>query len=306
MSKPALDIITSPQAEKMRDMVTYGFYDQSRVALWMMEVIGREFDEVGEWIRELRNEIFPQTCTWSIDIWEFVYGFEPDDSLSLEYRRARILAHRWSHPPINPARIEEALSAISGTPVHITEHVAPYTFRVDFDESIFWDGTNPGGSFEHREALRLLRTIKPSHLSFRMTSTIVVDYKVSDYYAGAMIEVIVDYYLESHPIKTDSNEYHAAVSNDNVNESHAEDNTPIITTITDLHFAADHILIRENIVAPGSLVSTNETTYHAGMSEFAVEESHIQDIVPIITDSVDNQSGAAHNQIKEAIEEWKM
>jgi len=160
VNKPDLDIIKSPTAELMRGMVTEGFYDRSRIGLWIMEVIGREYDDMGEWARSLVNEAFPQTCTWSIPIWEFVYGIEPDDALTLEFRRQRIMTKRLQRPPINPARIEAVLSALTGCPVTVTENVAPYTFRVDvyeFRENIY----------DYRTALKTLRTIKPSHLSIK-------------------------------------------------------------------------------------------------------------------------------------------
>ncbi|MDR1703940.1 MAG: YmfQ family protein, partial [Clostridiales bacterium] len=162
---PDLDIIKSPEAERMRQMVTEGFYDRSRIALWMFEVIGREYDDMAVWARTLRNEAFPQTCTWSIAIWEFVYGFEPDDRLTLEYRRWRILSRMFTSLPINPARIESALSDLTGCPVEITENVDPYTFLVRVDESNIY---NSGLSkYDLSEALKLLRDIKQSHLSFR-------------------------------------------------------------------------------------------------------------------------------------------
>ena len=194
LAEVALDIVKSPTAVKMLDMVTYGFYDRSRVALWMFEAIGREYDDMEKWTLELRYEIFPQTCTWSIPIWEFVYGFEPDSSKSLEWRRNRIMAHRLSHSPINPARIEAALSALTETPVDITEFVAPYTFRVDIIESEIWDGEK--SIFDHAEALRLLRRKKPSHLSFSVKSVIESSYTAGFYHAGAIGEKITENLFE--------------------------------------------------------------------------------------------------------------
>jgi hypothetical protein len=150
------DIIKSPAAQKFLERaVTYGFYERSRIALWLFEVIGREWDDADEFIRTLAHEMFPQTATWSIPIWEFVYAIEPDDSLSLEQRRARILTRKLERPPINPARVESAVSIITGLKTDITDFTAPYTFKAVID-----------GHFNHTEARKLLRLIKPSHLSF--------------------------------------------------------------------------------------------------------------------------------------------
>ena len=158
MNKPDLDIITSPQAERMRTMVTSGFYDRSRIGLWLYEAIGREYDEMAGWADTVHLEAFPQTCTWSIGIWEWIYGIEPDDALPMDFRRGRILSKRLQQPPINPARIEAILSALVGVPVEITEGVSPYTFKVTVDEAGM-PATNLSQMY------RLLREIKPSHLS---------------------------------------------------------------------------------------------------------------------------------------------
>ncbi|MCL2215384.1 MAG: YmfQ family protein [Defluviitaleaceae bacterium] len=240
-----LDIIKSPEAEIMRRMVTYGFYDSSRIALWMMEVIGREYDDMARWSRELKYEIFPQTCTWSLPIWEWVYGFVPDDTLSLEFRRGRILAHRLTHPPINPARIEAALSALTGTPVHITEFVTPYTFRVDVDESSLWDGgTTTGDIFDHQQALRQLRRMKPSHLSFTMTTVIEIEYYADDYHFGAVMDVWVEHFFDDIPIPTEADDYHASASVDVISENFF-DEIEIPTEATDLSVSAFIDQIRE-------------------------------------------------------------
>jgi hypothetical protein len=164
VNKPTPDIIKSPEAERMRQMVTAGFYDESYIGLWLMEVIGREYDGMAEWSGSLRDEAFPQTATWSISIWEFLYGIEPDDSLPLEFRRQRILSTRLRRPPINPARIESAISALTGSTVKITENTAPYTFTIEIDAS-------GGILYDLRRALRLLREIKPSHLAFTMVNS---------------------------------------------------------------------------------------------------------------------------------------
>ncbi len=160
------EILRSPEARRMREMVTRGFYDRSRIGLWLFEVIGREYDEMSDWSRNLRLEAFPQTCTWSIDIWEFVCGIVPDDSLPLTYRRERIMSKWLQRPPVSPARIEAVLSGLISAPVVVTENTAPYSFEVDVD-------VTDAVSTDMRPAVRTLRRIKPSHLSFEFRSTAV-------------------------------------------------------------------------------------------------------------------------------------
>jgi hypothetical protein len=151
-------IITSPEAERMRRMATKGFYDKSRLGLWLYEAIGREWDEMGEWARGLRHEIFPQACTWSIGIWESAYGFEPGDAMPLERRRQRILAKIQSRPPINPEAIRRGVEAFTGDWARVTENVAPHTFDVAVQST----------RAQFAEVRKYIRDIKPAHLAFTL------------------------------------------------------------------------------------------------------------------------------------------
>ena len=142
----------------MLGMVTKDFYSEAYIALWMFEVIGHEYDEMAAWALRLRDEAFPQTCTWSIAIWEWVYGFPVDEELSLPYRRNRILAHIIGEAPLNPEVIRRGVAALTEAEVEIIENVAPYTFKVVVTPS--------GASVNYSEIWRYLRRIKPAHLSF--------------------------------------------------------------------------------------------------------------------------------------------
>jgi len=96
----------------------------------MYEVIGREWDELREWSEGMRTEIHPQTCTWSIPVWEWVYGFEPDESLTLEDRRRRVLSKVFGVKPINPESIRRGVSAVAGMDAKVTDLTNPYGFGI--------------------------------------------------------------------------------------------------------------------------------------------------------------------------------
>lgn len=163
MNEPDLvqQIITSQEAATFLRMVTKGFYSDSYIGLWIFEVIGREWDEMREWAEGLKDEIFPQTCTWTIAIWEWLYGIEPDESLSLEFRRQRILAKICALRPINPEVIRRGVAALIGTDpegVEVNDFVGPYRFEV-----ILHPGENP---FPYNRIDQYIWEIKPSHLAF--------------------------------------------------------------------------------------------------------------------------------------------
>lgn len=159
MSKPELGIVRSPEAQIFLRMVTEGFYDQSFTGLWMFEVVGREWDEMREWAEGLKSEVHPQTCTWSIAIWEWVYGFEPDESLSLEERRRRILSKVIGTRPINPEVLRRGIAALAGSDaqVELKALVSAYRFKVTI---------RPGKEEPlYQQILQYIGDVKPAHLA---------------------------------------------------------------------------------------------------------------------------------------------
>ena len=157
MSKPELDIVHSLEAETFLRSVTKGFYNQSFTGLWIYEVIGREWDELRAWSEGMRTEIHPQTCTWSIGIWEWVYGFEPDGNLTLAERRRRVLSRIFSAKPINPEVLRRGISATAGADAEVEDFTAPYSFGVTLNI------TRDPIPMEH--VLRYIYETKPAHLS---------------------------------------------------------------------------------------------------------------------------------------------
>ncbi len=211
--KNSLDIIRSPAAEDMLRMVTRGFYDRSYIALWIFEVIGREYDDMSKWAQEIKNEIFIQTCTWSIDIWEWVYGISSNPELPLEQRRAQILAKQLQRPPINPAQIEGLLTACTGCPVKVTDPSGPYTFSLLADES------NAKFPVDHKAARALLNKVKPSHLATEWNTIIIVGFDGYDHDAGVTAEIVTEFFVG--------------------------DETPILTNVDDLSAGANFEIITE-------------------------------------------------------------
>lgn len=157
MSKPDLDIICSPEAQMFLRSVTDGFYNRSSLALWLFETIGREWDEMAAWSNGLKNEIYVQTCTWSIAIWEWVYGFEPDETMTLEERRQRILSKVRGVRPINPEVMRRGIAAVSGADTGLKDFSAPYSFSVTMNVM--------NKPIPMERVLRFIYETKPAHLA---------------------------------------------------------------------------------------------------------------------------------------------
>lgn len=150
---------TSPAAKRMMKTVS-PIYDKSYVAKWIFQVMGLEIDEAWQFIEELRLQAFPETATWGITYWEQRYNIPPDESLSIEERRQRVIIKRGKRSPMNPARIERIVRDVTGREDMVTEQNGEYTFYI----SIL-----PGEStVGYQELIDTIKSVKPSHLAFKV------------------------------------------------------------------------------------------------------------------------------------------
>lgn len=150
---------TSPAAKRMLKTVS-PIYDNAYVAKWIFQVMGLEIDEAWQFIEELRLQAFPETATWGIEYWEQRYHIAPDESLSLEERRQRVIIKRGKRSPMNPARIERIVRDVTGREDIVTEDNGTYTFHI----SIL-----PGEStVDYQELIDTIKSVKPSHLAFKV------------------------------------------------------------------------------------------------------------------------------------------
>ena len=175
------EIITSPTAKRMLERVS-PIYDDSYVGLWMFQVIGLAYDEVWDKIYDLPNQLYPETATWAIELWEERYGITPDDTLSIEERRRKVIRKRTRSGAFTPKKIEALAENMTGFPARVVENVAPYTFAVYLSATTSDD-----------DALRSeIKRLKPSHCSFE------IRYEQSascDFYMGGVISQYKDFAL---------------------------------------------------------------------------------------------------------------
>lgn len=153
-------ILQSETGKRMLTRVT-PIYANSYIGLWMYEVIGREFDRVWDIVNSFAKQLFPDSATWAIELWERRYGLTPDPDQSLQMRRVNIEQKRHFRPPVSPYRLETIIQMLTGNPARVEDHVGPYTFGV-------WvQAPNQKVLKEVQEAIN---KIKPSHLSFDLTN----------------------------------------------------------------------------------------------------------------------------------------
>ena len=145
---------TSDTAQRMLSRVS-PVYENSYVVKWLYEVMGIEFDEARKIVQELGDQMFTQTITWGITYQEHKYSIEPDESLSLEERRARLYRKKTAGTPVSPRRLEKYIADLWGITVDLDETYAPGRFLI----TILKDDKG-----NLREMLKDLREQAPSHL----------------------------------------------------------------------------------------------------------------------------------------------
>lgn len=123
------EILQSDMSRKMAQKISPRYGD-AYVFLWLLEVMGAEVGEIEKWCEELQLQVVPQTATWALKYYEKEFGIIPDPSWSYERRRQTIINRMRSRGPMNPARLEAIISAVTGTDVRVEENTGKNRFAV--------------------------------------------------------------------------------------------------------------------------------------------------------------------------------
>ena len=118
-------ILTSEIGQQIIQRVT-NKYGNSYVGLWLFQIIGMSNDEVKAIVEDFKT----QTATWSLSLWEQSMGLPVNESESVEQRRQNIIEKRRRRNAMNPARIEEIISAMTGAAVRMDEYYAKNRFAI--------------------------------------------------------------------------------------------------------------------------------------------------------------------------------
>lgn len=153
MSKPD-DFPVSEAGKRMLRRVS-PIYDNSYFIKNLYQAMGVEWDEARELVLSLRDQIFARTVTWGIGYQEHKYSIVPDESLSLDERRARLIRRAQQKFPLNPGILEQYIRNGWDIVVDVDETVAPGYLWL----SILNDPTQGVA-----EMIKDVRRIKPSHL----------------------------------------------------------------------------------------------------------------------------------------------
>ncbi|MBC3798015.1 putative phage tail protein [Acetobacterium tundrae] len=123
-------ILTSKEAQKIIDYIS-PIYSNGPVALSILNAIGKQLDDLDEWVGQLWTEINPLTATWALKYWEINFGLAVNSSLSLEERRTRLLKKMITRSRMTPYSIEYLAKNICGREIEVEENTAYRKFDVN-------------------------------------------------------------------------------------------------------------------------------------------------------------------------------
>ena len=155
-------IVQSVSAKRMVDAVS-PIYEDSYAGCWLFEDIGREWDRLWELIDQLPDQLFPQTATWMLSLWERRYAITPNEGDTIEVRRQRIEEFEAYPKPFTPWTLDNWVNITTGRNVVVVDNIAPYTFGV-------YISTHPNsGPLDIEKVKTYINQHKHSHMSYMLT-----------------------------------------------------------------------------------------------------------------------------------------
>ncbi len=95
------------------------YYHTSRIFKSILQAEGRELDTLRDRTGELLEQLFADTATWGLELWEREYGLGTSPQLSYGDRRARLKAKMRGVEKVTPAMIKSVSEAYSNGEVEV-------------------------------------------------------------------------------------------------------------------------------------------------------------------------------------------
>ncbi|MDC9396123.1 DUF2313 domain-containing protein, partial [Clostridioides difficile] len=114
-------MITSRKGREM--LITLSpIYEQSLIMNSIYEAIGSEFDNLELLDEEIELQLFPQTATWGLELWENRVGLSTNIDEVIEARRRKVIAKLQMKYIVNPNRLATIIKSYTGADVYIKEN----------------------------------------------------------------------------------------------------------------------------------------------------------------------------------------
>lgn len=155
-------IIRSPSAARMIDTVS-PIYEDAYAGCWLFEDIGREWDRLWDILYQLPEQLFPQTATWMLGLWERRYGIVPNPGDSIETRRQRIEEIESFPKPFTPWMLDRWCRITMGRGATVIDNVDTFTFGVCITSY------QDSGPLDIEAVRKYINSHKHSHMSYTLT-----------------------------------------------------------------------------------------------------------------------------------------
>lgn len=126
----------------------------------LQEIIEKELDTVDLISKDVLNQFFIYTATWSLPIWERIFGLTVGDKTSnIEERRENLISKLRSYGTTTKEMIARVAKAYTDGEIEVIEDNANYSFKIKFTSIV--------GIPQNLENFKaVVNVIKPAHLNF--------------------------------------------------------------------------------------------------------------------------------------------
>lgn len=126
----------------------------------LQEIIEKELDTVDLISKDVLNQFFIYTATWSLPIWERIFGLTVGDKTSnIQERRENLISKLRSYGTTTKEMIARVAKAYTDGEIEVIEDNANYSFKIKFTSIV--------GIPQNLENFKaVVNVIKPAHLNF--------------------------------------------------------------------------------------------------------------------------------------------
>jgi hypothetical protein len=139
----------------------------------VLDIQGYKIGTINYYIKDLIDQCFIDTSTWSLTIWEQEYGITTNPNYSYEERREVIKAKKRGQGVTTIAMIENMAEAFSGGDVNVIPHNEDYYFTIQFVGI-------KGIPRNMQSFINAIEEIKPAHLNYELKYTYTIWQQLKD------------------------------------------------------------------------------------------------------------------------------
>ena len=126
----------------------------------LQKVIEKELDTVDLISKDVLNQFFIYTATWSLPIWERIFGLSVGDKTSnIEERRENLISKLRSYGTTTKEMIARVTKTFTNGEIEVVEDNSNYAFKILFTSIV-----GIPKNIENFKAV--IEVIKPAHLNF--------------------------------------------------------------------------------------------------------------------------------------------